>query len=128
MIILTTHEVLQIHEKLVIATGGATGVRNAGLLDSAIMGCYQSFDGIMLYPTIEEKAARIAFTICKNHPFVDGNKRVAVTAMLVMLRLNKVFISFTQQELIVLGLGLADGSIGYNEVLLWIRSHQTDYI
>jgi len=123
MITLTLQEVLQIHEKLVVATGGSSGVRDVGLLESAVMGCYQTFDGSMLYPTVIERSAQMAFAICKNHPFVDGNKRVAVTSMIVMLRMNKVTLSFTQDELIALGLGLADGSLGYSDVLLWIRSH-----
>jgi len=123
MIILTMHEVLQLHEKLVAATGGASGVRDFGLLESAIMGCYQSFGGVMLYPTVIEKAAQMAFAICKNHPFVDGNKRAAVTAMLVMLRMNGIAMFYTQQELIALGLGLADGSLKYSDVLHWIRNN-----
>ena len=75
-----------------------------------------------MYPTIIEKAARMAYAICKNHPFVDGNKRVAVTAMLVMLRLNGIALSFTQQELVALGLGIADGSLGYDDIANWVRS------
>jgi len=126
MIILSVQEILQLHEKLVAATGGASGLRDKSLLESAVMGCYQTFDGNMLYPTIIEKAAQIAFAICNNHPFVDGNKRIAVVSMLSMLRMNKVTLSFTQPELIALGLGLADGSLEYSDVLLWIRNHHTN--
>ena len=77
MILLTVAEIIKIHEKLIAATGGSPGIRDAGLLESAVLGCYQSFGGIDLYPTIINKSARMAFAICKNHPFVDGNKRVA---------------------------------------------------
>ena len=87
------------------------------------MNCHQTFDGEELYPGIIEKAARLTFGICVNHPFVDGNKRAAVTAMLVILRLNNVAVSFTQSELVALGLGLADGSFVYDDVLAWIRAH-----
>jgi len=76
-----------------------------------------------LYPTIVEKAARMAYSICKNHPFVDGNKRAAVTSMLVMLRMNDVVSSHTQQELVALGLGIADGSIDYANIVAWIQTH-----
>jgi len=123
MIILTVSEIIGIHEKLTAATGGSPGLRDMGLLESAVLGCYQSFDDAELYPTITEKAARMAFALCKNHPFVDGNKRIAVTAMLVMLRLNGVTLTYTQQELISLGLGIADGSLDYQYILDWINTH-----
>jgi len=123
MIILTVPEIMQIHEKLTAATGGSPGIRDMGLLESAVLGCYQSFDDVELYPTIIEKAARMAFALCKNHPFIDGNKRIAVTAMLIVLHLNSIKLTYTQQELISLGLGIADGSLDYEYILAWIESH-----
>ena len=120
---LTVQEVLELHGWLIATTGGATGLRDMRLLESAVMGCYQTFDGNMLYPTIKEQAAQIAFAICTNHPFVDGNKRVAVTAMGVMLDMNNIQLSFTQLELITLGLGIADGSLDYGHILEWICCH-----
>ena len=123
MIILTTDEVVAIHEKLVASTGGSPGIRDIGLLESAVLGCAQTFGGEDIYPTVVEKAARMAFSLCKNHPFVDGNKRVAVTALLVILRMNNVSLQFTQQELITLGLGIADGSIDYEDIVVWVNSH-----
>jgi len=123
MIILTTDEVITMHEKLIEATGGSPGLRDIGLLESAILGCVQTFGGEDLYPTIIEKAARMAYSLCKNHPFIDGNKRVAVTALLVTLRVNDVFVHFTQRELITLGLGIADGSIDYENIIVWVNSH-----
>jgi len=123
MIILTISEITELHEKLIAATGGSSGVRDVRLLESAVLGCYQSFNGTDLYPTIVEKTARMAFTICKNHPFIDGNKRVAVTSMLVILRMNGIRLLYTQQELVVLGFGIADGSVDYDDIVAWIRSH-----
>jgi death-on-curing protein len=123
MIILTTSEVIELHEKLVAATGGSPGLRDKGLLESAVLGCYQSFGGDDLYSTVIEKAARLAYAICKNHPFVDGNKRVSVTSMLVILRMNDINLSHTQQELITLGLGIADGSLEYENIVAWINAH-----
>ena len=123
MIFLTINEIVEIHEKLVIATGGSSGIRDIGPLESAVLGCYQSFGEIDLYPSTIEKAARVAFAICKNHPFIDGNKRVAITAMLVTLRINDISLLYTQHELISLGLGIADGSIGYDEIVDWINNH-----
>ena len=123
MITLNVSEVIALHDKLVAATGGSPGLRDLGLLESAVLGCYQSFDDVELYPTIIEKAARMAYAVCKNHPFVDGNKRAAVTSMLVMLRLNRIALSYTQGELIALGLGVADGSVEYEGIVAWINEH-----
>ena len=123
MIKLTLSEVYELHEKLIAITGGSPGIRDKGLLESAVFGCYQSFGGVDFYPTVIEKAARIAYAISKNHPFVDGNKRVAVTAMLLILRLNGIVLSFKQQELVALGLGIADGSLSYNDIVNWINRH-----
>jgi len=124
VITLNVDEITILHGKIIAVTGGAPGLRDAGLLESATLGCYQSFNDIELYPTIIEKAARMAFSICKNHPFIDGNKRVAVTAMLVMLRLNNIALSYTQGDLSALGIGIADGSLEYDEIVKWIKAHQ----
>ena len=123
MTILTVAEVTELHEKLIAVTGGSVGIRDTGLLESAVLGCYQSFGGEDLYPSVIEKAARMAYALCKNHSFIDGNKRVAVTSMLVILRMNKIALSYTQQELVTLGLGIADGNIEYAEIVAWIHAH-----
>jgi len=123
MIILTTDEIIEVHEKLIKVTGGSPGLRDMGLLESAVLGCTQTFGGEDLYPSVIERASRMAYSICKNHPFVDGNKRVAVTAMLVILRMNDIMLSFTQEELICLGLGVADGNLGYDEIIAWVNKH-----
>jgi death-on-curing protein len=127
MIILTIEEIIITHNKLIAATGGSAGLRDSGLLESAVLNCYQTFDDEELYPSIIEKAARLAFGICKNHPFVDGNKRIAVTSLLVMLRLNDVRVNYTQSELITLGLGIADGSLEYEDILQWVHNHLVEY-
>ena len=123
MIVLTTDEVIEIHDKLINVTGGSPGLRDIGLLESAVLGCNQSFGGVDIYPTIIDKAARLAYAVCKNHPFIDGNKRVAVTALLVTLQMNDILLSFTQTELIDLGLGVADSSIDYDEIIAWVNTH-----
>jgi len=125
MIILKNDEIIEVHKKLIASTGGSHGLRDMGLLESAVFGCNQTFGGEDLYPTIIEKASRMAYSICNNHPFVDGNKRVAVTAMLVILRMNDVTLSFTQEELIKLGLGIADSSVSYEEIVEWVNHHVT---
>ncbi len=100
MIILTKDEILCLHEKLLNKTGGLAGIRDINMLESAVLNSLQTFDGNELYPTIIEKAAHMAFAICKNHPFVDGNKRTALLTMLVMLRINKILLKYSQTELI----------------------------
>ena len=123
MIILTSGEVIKLHEKLITATGGSPGIRDIGLLESAVLGCYQTFGGQDLYPTVVEKAARMAYAVCKNHPFIDGNKRTAIASMLVILCMNDIFLLYDQKELVTLGLGIADGSIDYEDIVAWIKTH-----
>ncbi|MDR2356523.1 MAG: type II toxin-antitoxin system death-on-curing family toxin [Oscillospiraceae bacterium] len=96
-------------------------MRDKGLLESAVLNRYRTFDGEELYPGVIEMAARLAFSVCANHPFVDGNKRAAVTSLLTILRLNDVAISHTRKELVALGLGIADRSLDYEAVLGWVR-------
>lgn len=124
MIILTAEEILRLHRKLIDKTGGLDGVRDAGLLESSVMSCMQTFDDQELYPDIIDKAAWITFSICKNHPFIDGNKRTAVLCMLTILRINKIEISYTQKELISFGLRVAEGSMGYEQIIEWIHWHR----
>jgi death-on-curing protein len=123
MILLTLDELIKMHSKVTTTTGGSSGLRDLGLLESSVLSCYQTFDGVELYPSVIEKAVWLAFSICCNHPFVDGNKRTAVTALLTILRLNDVHISYTQNELAALGLGVADSSLDYKAFLEWVRLH-----
>ena len=123
MIVLTKEEILSLHAKLIRKTGGLSGVRDMGLLESVIVNCMQTFNEAELYPTIIEKAAITAFSLCKNHPFIDGKKRIAVLTMLMILRLNQVEISYTQQELIDFGLNIADNMLNYEGIVSWIESH-----
>ncbi|MGD1836975.1 MAG: type II toxin-antitoxin system death-on-curing family toxin, partial [Nitrososphaeraceae archaeon] len=83
-----------------------------------------SFDNIEQYPTIEQKSARLAFGIINNHAFIDGNKRIGILTMLMTLKLNNIKISYTQQELINLGLSIANKSYNYENILKWIKDHK----
>ena len=125
MILLTVDEIIMLHGKLLKTTGGLPGLRDRGLLESAVLGINASFEDIEQYPTVEEKAARLAYALIKNHAFVDGNKRVGVLAMLMTLRLNGVTLWYTQQELIDLGLAAASGIAEYDDILGWIHRHKT---
>jgi len=103
--------------------GGAVGLRDRGLLESAVEGAYADYFGVPLYPTVQERAARLAFALTTNHPFLDGNKRIGVLAMLVLLSLEGIELSYTQEELIALSLGIARGETDYDKVLSWVLTH-----
>lgn len=124
MIILTIEEIIILHEKLINRTGGSRGVRDIGLLESAVYSAESSFNDVEVYPTVEEKAARLMFSLTNNHSFFDGNKRIGVLTMLMTLELNGVYLNYTQKELIDLGLSVADGTKKYAEILDFIRNHK----
>ncbi|MDZ7838421.1 MAG: type II toxin-antitoxin system death-on-curing family toxin [Actinomycetota bacterium] len=85
---------------------------------------YATFDGNDLYPAIEAKAARQAFGIVRNHPFVDGNKRTGLFVMLTFLELNGIKLNFSQPELVKLGMGISDGTISPGKINKWIINHK----
>ena len=91
------------------------------LLDSALNAPFQTFSGTELYPTILEKASRLGYGLIKNHPFTDGNKRIGVHAMLVFLLLNGIEISYQDEELIKLILGVASGTYSDKQLLEWLQ-------
>lgn len=108
---------------MIEATGGSDGIRDENLLTSAIEAPFQTFDGIDLYPTLLQKAARLGYSIISNHPFIDGNKRIGIHVMLVFLAVNGIEIICTQKELIELGLALASGKIDTEKLLKWLTEH-----
>ena len=124
MILLTIDEIIMVHDKLIKATGGFSGLRDQGLLESAVLGINASFEDAEPYPTVEEKAARLAYALIGNHAFADGNKRIGILSMLMTLRLNGITLQYTQRELVELGLFVADGVMGYQDILLWIIQRQ----
>ena len=105
-------------------TGGSVGVRDEGLLESAIESAFAGFGDKEFYPSKEEKAAKIGFSLVSNHAFVDGNKRIGMYIMITFLEVNGIYLDCTNEEVVEIGLGLADGSIGYEEILEWIKNHR----
>jgi death-on-curing protein len=124
MITLSKEQILMLHERLIEATGGGLGIRDEGMLDSALSNPFQSFDGEELYPSIQAKAAQLCFGLVKNHPMVDGNKRLGTHVMLVFLELNGYDLFYTQKELSDTILALASGENGAEDILKWIIEHQ----
>lgn len=115
--------VLKLHTKMIEATGGKTGVRDIDLLESALFNAFATFDGIELYPGVEDKCANICYSIVKNHPFTDGNKRMGVYLLLLLLEYNDIVLHYTQPELIDLGLGVAEGRYLQKNIVDWIYTH-----
>jgi death-on-curing protein len=114
-------KVLLLHQLITEETGGDPGLRDFGLLDSALESAYATFDGNDLYPTKEEKAARLGFALISNHAFVDGNKRIGMYIMLTFLEVNGLRARPTNEEVVRVGLGVASGEIKYDELLAWVR-------
>lgn len=120
---LTKDQVIHLHSLLIRETGGSDGLRDGGLLESALNAPFQTFGGEELYKTVQTKAAKLGYNLISNHPFVDGNKRIGVLVVLVFLELNGIEVIATDDELIQLGLGLAEGSITDTDLLNWILDH-----
>lgn len=124
MIRLSEEKVKLLYQLMVEATGGTFGIRDENLLNSALEGIFQIFNGKYLYPSKEEKGAMLGYSLISNHAFVDGNKRIGVYVMLTFLEVNGIRIDCSDEELITLGLGLAAGEIGYEGLLDWILDHE----
>ena len=123
MILLNKEQIKHLHGKLIQETGGIDGIRDEGLLNSALSVPFQSFGGEELYPTIPRKAARLCYGLIKNHVFLDGNKRIGIYAMLVFLELNGIEIECSDEEMVTLGLGIAAGQYKDDDIVLWIVEH-----
>ena len=115
--------VLMLHDEMLAETGGSDGIRDKGLLESAINAPFQTFGGEDLYPTLFEKAARLGYGIIKNHPFVDCNKRTGTHVMHAFLRMNGFKLKCSHNDLIEVIYKVADGGFDYNDLLKWLKEH-----
>lgn len=120
---LTKDQVINMHSLLIKSSGGSDGIKDEGLLESALNAPFQTFAGEDIYITIQSKAAKLGYFLVNNHPFIDGNKRIGILVMLVFLEINGMEVTCTDSELITLGLGLADGSVSDKHLLTWIIDH-----
>ena len=123
MIRFSIEKVKLLHQLMAEETGGSVGIRDEGLLDSAIEGIYQTFDGKELYPTKEEKGARLGYSLISNHSFLDGNKRIGMYVMLTFLEFNGIRLECTNEEVAETGLAVSSGDMGYEDLLAWVRVH-----
>jgi death on curing protein len=120
---LTLGEVVALHRAILAATGGAESIRDLGALESALAQPKATFDGADLYPSVVDKASALAFGLAMNHPFVDGNKRIAHAAMAVFLDLNGLAIDATVDEQEQLMLDLAAGQVARVALTNWLQGH-----
>lgn len=120
---LSADDIVYIHASVIAQSGGSGGLRDRGALESSVSQPLQSFDGDELYPTILNKAAALAFFLASNHPFVDGNKRVAHAALAITLRLNGYRLSATVNEQERILLRLASGELTRAEFSEWVNAH-----
>ena len=121
---LTKEQILLLQQDLIEQTGSTAGLRDEGLLESALFTPFQSFDGNDMFPSLQQKAARLGFGLIQNHPFVDGNKRIGAHVMLVFLALNGIELEYTQQELSDMALQTASGALQFEDMVKWIAEHQ----
>ena len=124
MIKFSKEKVLLLHQIMAEATGGSVGVRDEGLLDSALEGAFAGFGDREFYTTKEEKGARLGYTLISNHAFVDGNKRIGLYIMLSFLEMNGIRLQCTDDELVDIGLSVASGRMKYEELLQWVLDHK----
>jgi len=119
---LTLKQVKAIHHIQIETFGGIDGIRDEGLLESAIESPFQTFDGVMLYEDLIERIARVVFNIIKNHPFLDGNKRTGIAVLMIMSDLYDIEIEASDEEYIELGLRITALS-DHHEIVDWINDH-----
>ncbi len=120
---LSAEQVLFIHSRLIDTTGGAHGIRDTGLLQSAVARPLVTFEGKELYSDIFHKAAALFESLIKNHPFLDGNKRTAITSAALFLQLNGYLLNTNQKELEKFTLRMAVSKISFHEALEWFKKN-----
>ena len=124
MIRLRNEKVLLLHRLITEETGGDPNVRDIALLDSALESAFATFDGVELYPTKQEKGARIGYSLISNHAFVDGNKRIGMFVMMIFLEINGIMIRPSNEEFARVGLAVAAGKMKYADLLEWILENE----
>jgi death on curing protein len=124
---LTLAEVLELHRRVIEATGGSRGLRDLGAVQSALAQPQMIFGGADLYPTLADKAAALGFSLIRNHPFVDGNKRIGHAAMETFLFLNgyELAAGVDEQEQVILG--VAAGTTNRDAFASWVRGHVREW-
>ncbi len=124
MIKFSQEKVLLLHKLITQETGGDPNIRDFALLDSALESAFQTFGGQELYPSKEEKGARLGYSLISNHAFVDGNKRIGMYVMMTFLEVNGIKINPDVDDVARVGLAVASGEMGYDALLEWITENR----
>lgn len=124
MIKFSKEKILLLHKLIAEETGGSIGIRDEALLESALEGAFAGFGDQEFYPSKEEKGARLGYALISNHAFVDGNKRIGMYVMLTFLEVNGVRLECSNEEVASVGLAVASGMMGYEDLLEWVIKHK----
>ena len=119
---LSVNTVLAMHRLIAERTGGSPELREIGLLESGLNAPFQTFGGEELYPSVLEKGVTLGYGLICNHPFVDGNKRIGMLAMLTFFKLNGCEITASSEEIARVGLAVASGEMKYDALYGWASS------
>jgi death on curing protein len=115
--------ILRLHELSIIQYGGSQGLRDEGLMESALARPYQTFGGNDLYHSAYEKAAAIAESVIINHPFIDGNKRTGFLAMLAILEQDEITIALPNEEIYSFVIKISTGEISFEQIVDWLKNN-----
>ena len=121
MIYLHKQQILKLHNQIINEFGGIHGIRDERMLDSALANPLQTFAGLDLYPTCVDKAVQLCYGLIKNHPFLDGNKRIALHSMLILISINSLKIEIAHNELTDIIFKVADGSFNSSDLLQLLK-------
>ena len=122
---LSKEQILSLHRRIIKATGGSPGLREESGLEAAVARPAATFDGYDLYPAMSEKAAALMHSLLMNHPFVDGNKRVAIAAAELFLEINGHRIVASEDDMESMALAAAAGQLGKEELTIWFKQNVT---
>lgn len=123
MITLSKEQVVMLHKRIFERYGGACGVLNEEMLDSALQAPFQTYGGEELFPDTLEKIVRLAYGLIKNHSFRDGNKRIGALVLLTELELNGYHVRATNEEFAGMIMGIAASEKDDTDLLNWVREH-----
>ena len=120
---LTPQQVLAIHDQMVKRFGGSHGIRDIGLIESAVARPMAMFDGVDLYENIFDKAAGLLQSLLMNHPFVDGNKRTALSSTGIFFKINGYILKNSHEEEVEFGVNVDNQHLSIEEISAWLKSH-----
>ena len=123
---LSPEQVLFIHSRIIDTTGGSHGIRDIGLLQSSVSRPKATFDGKDLYPDVFRKAAALMESLARDHPFIDGNKRTAITSTAIFLGMNGYRLETTQKELERFTLSVAVGRVQFDDIAAWFNKFTSE--